>query len=76
MRKHVGWLLIVPVVVPLLPWLYNRRTPAIFGIPFFYWYQLLMVPLGSAVVWLVITLGGGLRGQPGERPGNRGGGAR
>jgi len=40
-RRHGWhWLLVVPVIVPLLIPLYNRMTPTFWGIPFFYWYQI------------------------------------
>ena len=32
----------------LYPPLYNHMHPQLFGIPFFYWYQLAMVPVGVA----------------------------
>jgi len=32
---------------------YNHATPALFGFPFFYWYQLLWVPLTSLLTYLV-----------------------
>jgi len=32
---------------------YNHTTPALFGFPFFYWYQLLWVPLTSLLTYLV-----------------------
>lgn len=40
---------------------YHRAAPEIAGIPFFYWYQLLWIPLGSLLLWLASWL---------ERPGN------
>ena len=44
---HSPWnyLLLIPIVVPLLTFLYNRETPQLFGIPFFYWFQMLLAPL-------------------------------
>jgi Protein of unknown function (DUF3311) len=42
------WLLLLPFLALLYPPLYAHDTPRIFGVPFFYWYQ---------VVWLVITAG-------------------
>ena len=47
------WLLIVPVVVPLLTFVYNRVEPQLFGFPLFYWLQLAYVFLGCAVCWIV-----------------------
>lgn len=47
------WLLVVPVVVPLLTVVYNRVEPRLFGFPCFYWMQLGYVFLGCAVCWIV-----------------------
>ena len=46
-------ILVVPLIGVLLPWIYNTRSPEIIGIPFFYWYQMLWVPL--SVVCTVIA---------------------
>jgi hypothetical protein len=32
---------------------YNFQEPALFGFPFFYWYQLAWVPISSLLIWLV-----------------------
>ena len=47
------WLLLLPLVVTLYPPLYNRRTPELGGIPFFYWYQLAVISVGVACTWIV-----------------------
>jgi hypothetical protein len=47
------WLLLVPLVGTLIPTLYNQNDPELAGIPFFYWYQLLWVPLSVVVTLLV-----------------------
>ena len=40
-RRHpIVLLLVVPLVAVLVPEFYNFRSPAIGGMPFFYWYQL------------------------------------
>lgn len=52
-------LLIVPVVATLWVPFYNHPLPALAGIPFFYWYQLLWVPLTAATLYIVYR---------GERP--------
>lgn len=46
-------LLLLPYTAILWVPFYNRATPAIAGIPFFYWYQLLWIPLGSLLLFLV-----------------------
>ena len=46
-------LLLVPFVALLWVPFYNSIEPAIWGIPFFYWYQFLWVVLTSAlIVWV------------------------
>jgi hypothetical protein len=44
------WLLVIPAVAPLLTPLYNRTTPVLWGIPFFYWYQLACAVLASVAI--------------------------
>ena len=52
-RSPWNWLLIVPIVVPLLVPLYNRRSPELLGWPFFYWVQLVFVAVGVVSTALV-----------------------
>lgn len=54
-RNSSRWLmlLLVPWVAILWVPLYNRIEPRLFGFPCFYWYQLLWVILGAAIVALV-----------------------
>jgi hypothetical protein len=52
-RKRLTlWLLLVPYAGLLWVPFYNLREPALFGIPFFYWYQLAWVPVTAALTWL------------------------
>jgi hypothetical protein len=44
-------LLFVPFVAMLSVGFYNRTEPTLAGIPFFYWFQLLWIPLGAALLW-------------------------
>ena len=37
--------LAIAIVVPLLVWTYARTSPELGGIPFFFWYQFLLVIL-------------------------------
>ncbi len=56
-RPHTGWtavrfrwwnlLLLVPLIA-ILPPLFNSETPALGGLPFFYWFQIAIIPLGVA----------------------------
>ena len=52
-RNPWYWLLILPILVPLLPMLYNGNDPTLWGIPRFYWLQLVFVFLGVATTVLV-----------------------
>jgi uncharacterized membrane protein len=45
-RSPWNWLLLVPIVVPLIVPIFNRVEPTLFGWPFFYWFQLALVGLG------------------------------
>jgi hypothetical protein len=45
-------LLILPLFMLVTPW-FNMDGPRLFGLPFFYWYQFLFVPLGVLCVGLV-----------------------
>lgn len=47
------WLLFIPVIVPLVPVLYNRVEPTLGGVPFFYWGQLAFALLSTTVVTIV-----------------------
>ena len=46
------WFLLLPYIGLLWVPLYNFRDPALFGIPFFYWYQLAWVPVSALLTWL------------------------
>jgi hypothetical protein len=46
-------LLAVAVVIPLLTPLYNRVSPRLWGLPFFYWGQMAFVLLGASVTAIV-----------------------
>ena len=43
-------LLLVPCILALWVPLYNSIQPALFGIPFFYWFQLAIVPLSALAI--------------------------
>jgi hypothetical protein len=46
-------LLALPYVGLCFPALYARATPALWGFPFFYWYQFAWVILASAIMAVV-----------------------
>lgn len=57
-------LLILPFIVLLTP-IYNRETPALFGMPFFYWFQFALIALGVASTIVVYRM---TRKKPVTRP--------
>ena len=48
--RLVHLLLAVPFIAMIGIGFYDRTEPAIAGIPFFYWYQLLWIPLGALLL--------------------------
>ena len=78
-RKHAGtWLVIAVVLAAALSgtlWVpcYNHTSPTLGGFPFFYWYQLMLVPIVailSGVAYLLSKLA-----QRGSPPSGTAGGA-
>ena len=63
-RSPWNWLLLVPIVVPLLVPLYNDVEPTLFGWPRFYWLQLMFVALGVLSTVIVYRM---TRRSPAER---------
>jgi hypothetical protein len=55
-RSPWNWLLLIPIVVPLLTPLYNFDEPRLFGFPVFYWLQLSFILVGVVTTSLVYQL--------------------
>ncbi|MEV6345956.1 DUF3311 domain-containing protein [Actinoplanes sp. NPDC051851] len=55
-RSPWNWLLIVPIVVPLLTPLYNHDGPRVAGFPLFYWLQFAFILLGVGTTTLVYRM--------------------
>ena len=55
-RSAWHWLLIVPVVVPLVTTLYNGADPYFLGFPRFYWLQLAFIIIGVGTTTLVYQM--------------------
>jgi hypothetical protein len=55
MKASRAWylLLLLPFIGTLLPFLYNRASPSLFGLPFFYWYQLAWVVVTSLLLGII-----------------------
>jgi Protein of unknown function (DUF3311) len=59
-KKGRSWLLlllIIPFIAMLYPPFYNFKDPALFGIPFFYWFQLLWVIITAILTAIVYFAG-------------------
>jgi hypothetical protein len=52
----VALLLVLPYFAMMWVPFYNRAAPEIAGIPFFYWYQLMWIPLGSVLLLLAYLM--------------------
>jgi hypothetical protein len=55
-RSPWNWLLLIPIVVPLLVPLYNAIDPMLGGWPRFYWLQLAFVALGVLTTFAVYRM--------------------
>jgi hypothetical protein len=54
-RRRSKWvlLLVLPYLGLCFPQLYARATPALWGFPFFYWYQFAWVIVASGLLGIV-----------------------
>jgi hypothetical protein len=54
-RSRTGWYIALLVFCVLVLWvpLYNRAEPSFIGLPFFYWFQLLLVLVGAALTAII-----------------------
>jgi hypothetical protein len=61
--------LLIPFIVLLTP-IYNRESPTLFGMPFFYWFQFLVIPAGVLCTIIVyrMTRKAPVSRAPGEAP--------
>lgn len=51
--KAMWIILLLPFIGLLWVPFYNQAEPSLLGFPFFYWYQLLWVPVTAFLTWLV-----------------------
>ena len=51
--RHWYWLLLLPWIAMIWVPSYNRVEPQLWGLPFFYWYQLLWVLISAVITALV-----------------------
>ena len=55
-RSPWNWLLLIPIVLPVLTFLFNHDEPRLFGFPSFYWLQFLFILVGVATTTLVYQM--------------------
>jgi hypothetical protein len=54
-RTRWNWLLLLPLLAIIFPGFYARQEPALWGFPFFYWYQFAAV-VATAVLTGIVYL--------------------
>jgi hypothetical protein len=66
-RRRLRWYLLFLAQFAAIAWppLYNKTEPAIAGIPFFYWYQLLWIVIGGVLTAIVYFATEKSRREPG-----------
>lgn len=55
-RSPWNWLLLLPIAIPLMPFLFNAVEPRLFGFPLFYWLQLAFILLGVVSTTIVYRM--------------------
>jgi hypothetical protein len=55
-RSPWNWLLLIPIVLPLVVALFNARDPELLGFPRFYWLQLAFILVGVGTTTLVYQM--------------------
>jgi hypothetical protein len=52
-------LLMIPCLLAVATPFYNSVEPQVFGFPFFYWFNLLLVPISVVFIYSAAKVGGG-----------------
>lgn len=54
-RSRTGWYIVLALFCLFVLWvpIYNRAEPSFIGLPFFYWFQLLLVLVGAALTAII-----------------------
>jgi hypothetical protein len=50
-------ILLVPCILALCVPLYNSVSPVLFGVPFFYWFQLALIPISALTILAADRIG-------------------
>jgi hypothetical protein len=52
----VGVLLAVGILLPLMVGIYDQESPALWGFPFFYWFQFMLIPVTAVVTYTAFRI--------------------
>jgi len=55
-HSNWNWLLVIPIVLPVLTPIYNFGSPRLWGFPAFYWLQFMFILVGVATTLLVYRM--------------------
>lgn len=55
-RSPWNWLLVIPIVLPLLTPLFNADSPRLLGFPMFYWLQFAFIAVGVTTTSIVYQM--------------------
>jgi hypothetical protein len=55
-RSPWNWLLLIPIVLPVLTPLFNHDSPRLWGFPAFYWLQVLFIVVGVGITTIVYRM--------------------
>jgi hypothetical protein len=55
-RSPWNWLLVIPIVLPLLTPIFNHDSPRLWGFPAFYWLQFAFILVGVATTSVVYQM--------------------
>ena len=50
--------LLIPCVIALCVPFFNSTEPALGGVPFFYWFQIVMIPASVLFIWIAAKIEG------------------
>ncbi|MDR3494682.1 MAG: DUF3311 domain-containing protein [Ancalomicrobiaceae bacterium] len=50
--------LLIPCVIALWVPFFNTAEPALGGVPFFYWFQIVMIPGSVVFIWIAAKIEG------------------
>ncbi|MFD1537115.1 DUF3311 domain-containing protein [Nonomuraea guangzhouensis] len=55
-RSPWNWLLVLPIALPLMTFLFNADEPRLLGFPLFYWLQIAFIAVGVGCTTIVYRM--------------------